>query len=213
MGATDFEFQWLDRNVIWAVAEDVRKKFWWESQIPMDVEKIIESRLGLIIQPEHFIRRETDMDAYLTIDRKSIVVDHDMFMDERYLNRLRFSFAHELGHYFLHEYAYKNVQFQSIEEWKDFLIYLPDFDYGNFEWQANEFAGRLLVPRNELIEAIENAMKYIRKRNLLSYLRSEPKAVLASISPSISKKFGVSDTVIETRAEREMLWPPEKIKY
>jgi hypothetical protein len=42
-------------------------------------------------------------------------------MDERYLNRLRFSFAHELGHYFLHEYIYNKMLFSHIEEWRDFL--------------------------------------------------------------------------------------------
>jgi Zn-dependent peptidase ImmA (M78 family) len=213
MDPADFKCRRLDRKIIWSIAEDVRQKYWWESTVPVDMEKIIESRLKLFIQPEHFIRRETDMDAYLTIDRQGIVVDHDMFMDERYLNRLRFSFAHELGHYFLHEYAYKDDLFQSIAEWQSFLMCVSDFDYGNFEWQANEFAGRLLVPRDELVRELEKAVNYVRENNLSEYLKAEPKAVLASISPMISKKFGVSDTVIETRAEREMLWPPEDIKY
>jgi Zn-dependent peptidase ImmA (M78 family) len=175
----------------------------------VDVEKIIESRLKLTIQPKHNIRRETDMDAYLLIDRTGIVVDHEKFIDERYLNRLRFSFAHELGHYFLHEYIYNKMIFNSIEEWRDFFKSIPDFDYKNYEWQANEFAGRLLVPRDELASEIKLAMKYIRENNLSDYLKSEPNAVLASVSPMISKKFGVSDTVIATRAEREKLWPPE----
>lgn len=209
MEPVEFKCQRKDRKEIWSIAEDVRRKYWGELKIPVDAEKIIESRLKLIIQPEHYLRRETDMDAYLLIDRTGIVVDHDMFMDERYLNRLRFSFAHELGHYFLHEDIYKKVKFSSIEEWKTFLISIPSFDYGNYEWQANEFAGRLLVPRDELEKEIESAQKYIKQNNLSEYLKSEPKAVLASISPMISKTFGVSDTVIETRAEREMLWPPE----
>jgi Zn-dependent peptidase ImmA (M78 family) len=209
MEPVEFKCQWKDRKEIWSIVEDVRQKYWWELKIPVDAEKIIESRLELIIQPEHYLRRETDMDAYLLMDRTGIVVDHDMFMDERYLNRLRFSFAHELGHYFLHEYIYKEINFSSVEEWKNFLISVPSFDYGNFEWQANEFAGRLLVPRDELAREIELTLTYIKKNKLSGYLKSEPKAVLASISPMISKIFGVSDTVIETRAEREMLWPPD----
>lgn len=209
MNPADFKCRWLDRKIIWSIADDVRKKYWNETTIPVDAEKIVESRLGLTIQPEHYIRRETDMDAYLLMDRTGIVVDHDMFMDDRYLNRLRFSFAHELGHYFLHEYVYNDIKFQSIDEWKEFLINVSDFDYGNFEWQANEFAGRLLVPREELIKEIETIKIYIKENNLSDYLETEPKAVLASISTTISKKFGVSDAVIETRAEREMLWPPE----
>jgi hypothetical protein len=209
MEPADFKCQWKDREEIWSIVEDVRQKYWWELTIPVDAEKIVESRLKLTIQPEHYLRRETDMDAYLLMDRKGIVVDHDMFMDERYLNRLRFSFAHELGHYFLHEYIYKETLFNSIEKWREFFNNIPDFDYKNFEWQANEFAGRLLVPREKLASEIKLTLKYIRENNLSKYLESEPDAVLASVSPMISKIFGVSDAVIATRAEREKLWPPD----
>jgi hypothetical protein len=209
MEPANFKCKWKDREELWLIAEDVRRKYWCELTIPVDAEKIVESRLKLTIQPEHYLRRETDMDAYLLMDRKGIVVDHDMFMDERYLNRLRFSFAHELGHYFLHEYIYKEILFNTINEWREFIINVPAFDYKNFEWQANEFAGRLLVPREELVSEIEMIMQYIKENNLSEYLKSEPDAVLASISPMISKKFGVSDTVIATRAKREMLWPPD----
>jgi len=209
MEPADFRCKWKDREEIWLIAENVRRKYWPELIVPVDAEKIVDSRMKLSIQPEHYLRRETDMDAYLLMDRTGIVVDHDMFMDERYLNRLRFSFAHELGHYFLHEYIYKEIYFNSIDEWRNFLISVPAFDYKNFEWQANEFAGRLLVPREELANEIKLTMKYIKENNLSAYLKSEPDAVLASVSPMISKRFGVSDTVIETRAERETLWPPD----
>jgi Zn-dependent peptidase ImmA (M78 family) len=209
MEPADFRCQWKDREKIWSIAEDVRKKYWSELIIPIDVEKIVESRLKLTIQPKHNIRRETDMDAYLLIDRTGIVVDHDMFMDERYLNRLRFSFAHELGHYFLHEYIYNKMLFNSVREWRDFFKNISDFDYKNYEWQANEFAGRLLVPRDELTKEIKLTKRFIRENKLSEYLESEPDAVLASVSPMISKKFGVSDSVIATRAEREKLWPPD----
>jgi Zn-dependent peptidase ImmA (M78 family) len=32
-------------------------------------------------------------------------------------------------------------------------------EYGNFEWQANEFAGRLLVPFAELSKALNEALR------------------------------------------------------
>lgn len=181
MEPADFKCQWKDREEIWLIAEEVRRKYWSKLTVPIDVEKIIESRLKLTIQPEHYLRRETDMDAYLLIDRTGVVVDHDMFMDERYFNRLRFSFAHELGHYFLHEYIYKKMLLNSVREWRDFFKNISDFDYKNFEWQANEFAGRFLVPRDELAKEIKLTKKFIKENNLLEYLKSEPDAVLASV--------------------------------
>ncbi|MFZ2397589.1 MAG: ImmA/IrrE family metallo-endopeptidase [Smithella sp.] len=71
-----------------------------------------------------------------------------------------------------------------------FFKNISDFDYKNFEWQANEFAGRLLVPREALASEIKLTMKFIKKNNLSEYLKSEPDAVLASVSPMISKKIG-----------------------
>jgi len=73
----------------------------------VNVEHIIEHSLGLDIIPVHGIRKFEKIDAYLKSDRSAIVVDIEQYMDvqNRYENRLRFSFAHEIGHYVLHEYV------------------------------------------------------------------------------------------------------------
>ena len=41
------------------------------------------------------------MDAYLKGDLTAIVVDYDFYMNDKYSNRMRFSFAHEFGRLFL----------------------------------------------------------------------------------------------------------------
>ena len=78
----------------------------------------------------------------------------------------------------------------------------------NFEYQANEFAGRLLVPREDLNHEIENALDVLKRNNLMEFLKVDPHAVLSRISPQLAKPFGVSTDVIETRVRREELWPP-----
>jgi Zn-dependent peptidase ImmA (M78 family) len=138
-----------------------------------------------------------------------IVVDHDHYMDEKFANRMRFSFAHELGHLFLHNDFYARVVFESAEEWKEILLSLPDTDYRYFEYQANEFAGRLLVPREDLVEEIEKSVETLKRNNMLEYLKGDPYAVLSGITPRRSRIFGVSSDVIERRVDREKLWPPD----
>jgi hypothetical protein len=91
MAITDIKCRRIDKKEIWDIAERVREDYWPESILPVDAEKIAESRLHLIIDPLHDLRRATDMDAYLTKDRKGITVDYDTYMDDRYINRLRFS--------------------------------------------------------------------------------------------------------------------------
>ena len=78
-----------------------------------------------------------------------------------------------------------------------------------FEYQANEFAGRLLVPREDLVHEIENALKLLELNNMLEYLKADPNAVLSRISTQLSRPFGVSTDVIERRVDREKLWPPD----
>jgi Zn-dependent peptidase ImmA (M78 family) len=122
---------------------------------------------------------------------------------------MRFSFAHELGHFFLHKDMYASFKFESADEWKEILQGMPDVEYRSFEYQANEFAGRLLVPREDLIHEIEKSVETLKRNNMLEYLKVDPYAVLSRISPQLAKPFGVSTDVIETRVKREDLWPPD----
>ena len=85
---------------------------------------------------------------------------------------------------------------------------MADKEYRNFEWQANEFAGRLLVPRERLIVEVKKIYKIIEDSGIQQYLADDPGAVLSRVSPVHCKPFGVSENVIEIRVEREDLWPP-----
>jgi len=205
----DFKCRWIEKEELWKITEDFRQTYWPEKDLPVNTETIVEFRLRLDIDPKHGLFSANDMDAYLRSDLTGIVVDHDFYMNDKFANRMRFSFAHELGHFVLHREIISAIRFESVEEWKRFILGVPERDYGYFEWQANEFAGRLLVPRVELKKEIEKAYKAIRESpDLIRYLERESDAVLSRVSPMLRKPFGVSTDVIETRARREGLWPP-----
>jgi hypothetical protein len=133
-----FKCPYITIDQIWQEAENFRDKFWPESTLPVDIEKIVEERLKLNIEPEHGLLSEIDIDAYLKIDPTGIVVDYNCYMNEKYINRLRFSFAHELGHFFLHKDIYSTFSIDDPSVWKDFMLNIPDREYGFFEYQANE---------------------------------------------------------------------------
>jgi len=207
-----FKCPYIDKRKIWQFSEEFRNKYWPENILPVDIESIVEKRLKLNIEPKHGLLSELDIDAYLRIDLTGIVVDHDCFMDERFINRLRFSYAHELGHLILHKEIYTQLPISSPAEWKEFILNVPDREYGFFEYQANEFAGRVLVPRNRLIKELNVCIQIVREIEMVDYLTSDPAAVLSRITPTLCQPFGVSYEVIERRVEREELWPP-KIEY
>jgi len=205
----EFRCKWLRLEDIWDCAEDVRNRYWSAGKLPVNVETIVEFKLKLAIDPEHNLMQTMDMEAYLRSDLTGIVVDHDHYMDEKFANRMRFSFAHELGHFFLHKDFYTMIVFESAEEWKEILLSLPDTEYRYFEYQANEFAGRLLVPRKDLVQEIEKSVETLKRNNMLEYLKGDPYAVLSGITPRLARIFGVSSDVIEKRVDREKLWPPD----
>jgi hypothetical protein len=207
-----FKCPYIPIDQIWQEAENFRDKFWPESTLPVDIERIVEKRLKLNIEPERGLLSEIDIDAYLRIDLTGIVVDYDCYMKEKYMNRLRFSFAHELGHLFLHKDIYSTFSIDDPSAWKDFMLNIPDREYGFFEYQANEFAGRTLVPRGRLLAELKICLQKVQEAGMPDLVATDPGAVLSRISSTLCRPFGVSYKVIERRVEREKLWPP-KIEY
>jgi hypothetical protein len=217
MDYSKFQCRYLKQSEIKAIADEFKKKYWPKEVMPIDMEYIIENGLGLNIIPIHGVRKENKIDAYLCSNLKSIVVDYAQYMDpqNRYANRLRFSFAHEIGHLVLHKNLYKEFDIESPDEYEEFVINFPDYEYESFEWQANEFAGSLLVPRKILVGEVERIYEILMEKKLLYMLEENPDQVLAGVSrvsPSIRKTFGVSDEVIERRVRVEKLWPPKSIQ-
>jgi Zn-dependent peptidase ImmA (M78 family) len=206
---SEFKCKWIEPASLWNIADEARNKYWPEATLPIDAEGIVEFRLRLDIEPIKNLLSAIDIDAYLKRDRSGIVVDYDCYMNDKFANRMRFSFAHELGHFFLHKELYLKFGINSSEDWKDFILNVPENEYRSFEWQANEFAGRLLVPYQELAAEMEKVGETLEENNLVPFLKVDPDAVLSRISPRLCKPFGVSTEVIEKRVKRERLWPPD----
>jgi len=204
-----FKCKWIDQNQLRELADQKRQKYWPEGIVPVDTTKIIELRLRLEVEPMFDLLSTLDVDAYLKSDLSGIVVDHDCYMNDKFLNRLRFSMAHELAHYFLHIEIYSSLSLSSPEDWKEFIQNVPETEYEAFEYQANEFAGRFLVPYEKLKSAIMDSIEMI-KRSGIEYLLSDSDMVLSRISPFLRRIFGVSEQVIEIRIRREKLWPPNE---
>ena len=209
MDFSEFKCKWIEPASLWNIADETRIKYWPEANLPVNTEGIVEFRLRLDIEPIKNLLSTIDIDAYLKRDLSGIVVDYDCYMNDKFVNRMRFSFAHELGHFFLHKDLYTKLGIDTPEGWKDFILNVPENEYRSFEWQANEFAGRLLVPYPELKTEMEKVGEILEENNLITFLRKDPDAVLSRISPMLCRPFGVSTEVIERRVKREKLWPPD----
>lgn len=134
-------------------------------------------------------------------------MNRHVFMSPRLEYRLRFSVAHEIGHLILHRDIYGGRKHASAREWFDYIAALPDVEYGWVEWQAYEFAGRLLVPPDALRQAFQSAIKSAQAAGYTDWQAAD-EAALDYIATRIAPKFGVSAEVIAKRLRVEKLWPP-----
>jgi hypothetical protein len=206
MDPQNFKAPFIAPQDIWRQADEFRKQVWPSNAIPIDVLSIVEFELGLEIRPISKLKEEADVDALLLGDWKTIVVDQAQYMDDRYTNRLRYSIAHELGHFVLHESVFRQMPRGTIAEWITFMRDIPEKEYSFLEYHAYEFAGRFLVPPEALRQELEAAVQ-IAERNGIPRNQLQDEAHMQYLAKPISRKFEVSSSVIERRLPKEKLWP------
>jgi hypothetical protein len=61
----DFKCPWIDPKALWQRVEEVRRQYWPEGSVPVDIEAIVEIRLKLLPDPVHGLQSQLDVDAYL----------------------------------------------------------------------------------------------------------------------------------------------------
>lgn len=194
----------LRKEEIWEEAENFRKLYVKPTDlIPVPIEEILEIDLGISVLPKHGLKSIADIDGFISNDLKTIYVDAEMYADKRFNRRIRFTYAHEIGHLVIHRAEIQKCKFKSENDWIQFRESLQEVSLSRFEWQAYEFAGRLLVPVNILIDKLE-----LLKPKIRQYLEKfEDKDMLIdSISSLLCKDFEVSDEVIQRRIKNENLY-------
>jgi len=207
MDLDNFKAPFIRPEQAWQEADRIRKEHWPSGQVPVEVEEILW-KLGIRIDPISSLKTSNDLDAVLSGDLTRVIVDAEEYMDDRKLNRMRFSIAHELGHYVLHKKVYENIRITSVDDWIRFVESIPEDQYGYIEQQAYEFAGRLLVPIDRLRQEISRAMIKAKGAGFADWDRSGD-AAREYMASNVCRVFGVSSQVIEKRIIRERLSPME----
>lgn len=203
--AQNFKAPFISQQQCWAAAEQFRQQYAPGGGIPVDVLALTEFDLDLEIRTITGLKEEADVDALLLGDWKTLIVDQQQYLDDRFINRLRFSIAHELGHFVLHKEVFESIPRESVEEWISFMQEMPDKEYGFLEYHANEFAGRLLVPVDELRIQFEKTVVEVEHKGMPRGKLTD--SHLSYLCIPLSKHFAVSQDVIERRLEKEKLWP------
>ena len=202
-----FKAPFIPKERIWQEADRLRAGHPAGRSLPVRILDLAEFDLGLDLVPVDGLREQLDIEALLMGDLRSILLDKRAFMSPRLEYRLHFSVAHEIGHLILHRDIYAGLQHTSAIEWFDYISAIPEVEYVWVEWQAYEFAGRLLVPPESLREAFQTAVQTAEAAGYTNWLAAD-EAALDYIATRIAPKFGVSAEVTSKRLRVERLWPP-----
>lgn len=199
----DFSKVWIPRlsnEEIRRRADEFRQQHWGE-KIPVDVELIAERQLGLTIIPIANLRHTAHTEAFLSGDLNELVYDPAL-PDVR----VRFSIAHELGHYLLHREVISKLRSSSYEAWKEMQQEIPQALWSRAEYQAYEFAGRLLVPPQILIGELRKLKPLVElaRKQMPDLTADDVKEHLAT---KVSRAFYVSYDVIMKRLDAEGISP------
>lgn len=179
------------------IAKTVLDTYHPSRTLPVPIEEIIEFKFGLDIIPIPGLQKIIEVDAFLSQDLKSISVDEAVYDGRQ--RRYRFSLAHELGHLVLHKEIYKELSSNSVVDWKKNIQQLPDKEYSLLEWQAQNFAGLLLVPPEELAWEVQRVQTTLAKNG------NEAESWPYLIAAELAVVFDVSAKPVEIRIERDGL--------
>jgi len=168
------------------------------ASVPVNVDVISEKCFDLIFIPIPGMTKWVNSEAYITGNLKEM--HFDQLANQV---RLRFSIAHELGHAVLHTTQIKQLRSGTFDEWKEIIEDLPDGVWGRAEFQAREFAGRLLVPFEILMQEILKLKPKIDKAKTIPNIEQD--ALAQYVASAVCRQFDVSSQVIVARIKSEAI--------
>lgn len=169
---------------------------------PIPIEDIVEFRLRLGINPMPNFKNYTGIVSALSHDLRTIYIDQYL-TNPNFVNRYRYSLAHEVGHVILHSDVFKNLVFKSAYDWKKFIMEVDNVEYQWFETYAYQFAGLILVPP----EILARELKIIQVSYEKDGQAPNSKNVIFEeyVLNRLKEKFQVSSDVIVKRIKKDGL--------
>jgi Zn-dependent peptidase ImmA (M78 family) len=194
---------------VWSKIRELRAEYdvLREDRTPIDVFVFFEVDLGLDAIPFDNLTSKYRVEAAITADFTGLYLDAEQYAlmekgPDWKLNRLRFTIAHELAHYYLHRDLPQVENFASLA---GFAKWTPNYGGRKYttEQEADEFAGCLLVPETCLRSLFDKFASQAEEL-LPNFMQSSQ--VRDNFADQIAPRFGVNSKVIEIRLQRHGIW-------
>jgi len=187
---------------IWQKAEDFRELFERAKSLPVPICEIIELDMAIRIIPVEKMLDTTTVEACLSRDCKTIFVDKERYSESGWEQRSRFTLAHEVGHLAIHKKIYSQIPLDSLGYWVNFRQ-SNSLEITLIEKQADQFAGRLLVPKKQLLEQVQLHQGIITQNLQEKIGIDQIKLIVATI---ICEYFGTTVKAVYERIKVEKIF-------
>jgi hypothetical protein len=177
--------------------------------IPVPIDRIAEMDFDLHIVPVTGLYRLACTRGYLTSDCSTIMVDRHCY--DKLEGTYRYTLAHELSHIELHRNLWSALNITSAAEYLEAVESLvSEGEYDRLEWQASNFAGRVLVPEKHLRLQFPPHMEWACDRAQRGVPSdADPQALydiaLRAIATRLAPVFGVHGMTVGIRIAEEGL--------
>lgn len=118
----------LSYQKIGQISDEFLAKYHPKLSLPIPIEEIAENKLHLKILEEMDLKKNYDVDGFLTSDLENIFIDFNLYMN--FENRMKFTIAHEIGHFVLHGELFKKLSINSVETLSTLSSKITDEEYG-----------------------------------------------------------------------------------
>lgn len=162
-------------------------------ELPVPIEDIAELKLGIFLCAIPGIKNLIGIDGYITSDFTQITIDEYCY--KTFVERTRFTIAHEIGHKVLHQDWYSKNGPKDLNDHQVFFSKVSEKDYRYMEIQAQTFAGLVLVPTRLLNKELINKLGKLPE--------NEDAEILQPIFNDLLNIFKVSGEVLYRRMVRE----------
>ena len=179
------------------VAADFLHKYHPKDVYPTPIEEIVEFKLGIDIIPIPGLHEIIEIDGFISSDLSNISVDEYVYKHRQ--GRYRFTLAHEVGHAIMHEGVYRHRGFNTTGDWKDFMEAFPENQWSWLEWQANQFAGLVLVQGHHLEKRLKCHSKQIKALGI-----KNDAVIMDRVVELLARDFVVSREVILRRIDKDI---------
>ena len=210
--------RFLPREKIERASQDLlhryHEKFGPEGDLPVPVEEILESYLGLELEFGDLGKRlgVQDVLGATWVKERRVVVDQslDPTEDPTKEGRYRFTIAHELGHWELHRHLFEGMPGQGVlfqDDPEPSIVCRSTSRKDPMEWQADTFAGYLLMPKEVVLEAWESIYgtrePYLAVEEIADLVArlglSEEERPTVGVARDLARTFQVSGQAMQIR--------------